>query len=221
MAKSVDAAEATDAGGAVRSRGARSVSSDPEQGGASGSTTGEGRRPPVPNQRSLGQELVDDEQESYDMDPELMQAEAGRASAFLEGLAQAFGATGVAVADVGDEDINVALSGDDLGLMIGPRGATLQAIQDLTRVVAQRGGRASARLHVDVAGYRRKRSEALGRFTEQIASEVLSSGAARSLEPMTAQDRKVVHDAVQLIEGVESLSDGEDPRRFVIIRPVG
>jgi spoIIIJ-associated protein len=181
----------------------------------------ESARSDVVKQRNLGHDVVDDEQESYDMDPEMMQAEAGRAAAFLEGLAAAFGTRGTAVADVGEEDINVALTGDDLGLMIGPRGATLQAVQDLTRVAAQRGGRASARLHVDVAGYRRKRSEALGRFTQQIAAEVITGGQARSLEPMSAPDRKVVHDAVQLIDGVESISDGEDPRRFVIIRPVG
>jgi spoIIIJ-associated protein len=163
----------------------------------------------------------DDEEESYDMDPEAMQAEADRASAFLDGLALVFGSAGASTATITDDSISVALDGPDLGLLIGPRGQTLQAIQDLTRASAQRGGRAAARLLVDVGGYRMKRNEALTRFAVQIANEVASSGTPRSLEPMSAPDRKVIHDAVQTVAGVESISEGEDPGRFILIRPAG
>jgi spoIIIJ-associated protein len=76
-----------------------------------------------------------------------------------------------------------------------------------------------SRLHVDVAGYRQKRREALQRFTQQVAEEVLSNGTAVTLEPMNPSDRKVVHDAVNVIDGVVTSSEGEEPRRRVVISP--
>jgi spoIIIJ-associated protein len=178
-------------------------------------------RPPKGEPASNNDHHDDDEQESYDMDPELMQAEAGRAVAFLEGLATAFGSAGTATATITEDTIDVALTGTDLGLLVGPRGATLQSIQELTRAATQRGGRAAARMHIDVASYRLKRNEALTRFALQLATEVVSTGTPRVLEPMGAADRKVIHDAVQTVAGVESISEGEDPHRHVLIRPAG
>ena len=149
-------------------------------------------------------------------DPEV---EAQRAVEFLNGLAEAFGSPARATStrnDVGD--IDARLDGDDLGSLIGPRGATIQAVQEMTRLVAQRSGR-SGRLFVDVAGYRERRKEALVRFTIQVAGTVAESGQRRLLEPMSAPDRKIVHDAVQEIDGVSSRSEGEDPYRCVVIEP--
>ena len=79
----------------------------------------------------------------------------------------------------------------------------------------------NGRLLVDVGGYRQARREALERFTRQIADEVKASGRARGLEPMSPADRKVVHDTVNDIDGVETTSEGEEPRRRVVIIPVG
>jgi spoIIIJ-associated protein len=147
------------------------------------------------------------------------QAERERAVAFLETLSQAFGTPGAATtSDADDGAIEVRLDGGDLGMMIGPRGQTLLAIQDLTRLAAQRSEHAT-RLRVDIGGYRQKRREALVRFTEQVARDVITSGAARRLEPMTAADRKVVHDAAGQIDGVTTTSEGEDPNRRVVILP--
>lgn len=149
-------------------------------------------------------------------DPEV---EALRAVEFLNGLAEAFGSPARATStrnDVGD--IDARLDGEDLGSLIGPRGATIQAVQEMTRLVAQRSGR-SGRLFVDVAGYRERRKEALVRFTIQVAGTVAESGERRLLEPMSAPDRKIVHDAVQEIDGVSSRSEGEDPYRCVVIEP--
>ena len=149
------------------------------------------------------------------------QAEVART--FVAGLVEAFGLrASVAVTDDGDDTIDVAVTGDDLGVLIGPKGATLQAIQELAKTAVQRRtpGR-TARLHVDVAGYRAKRKDALERFTHQVAEQVKSSGARRALEPMNAADRKIVHDTANEIEGVTTTSEGEEPRRRVVILPAG
>jgi spoIIIJ-associated protein len=116
--------------------------------------------------------------------------------------------------------VNLSLSGNDLGLLIGPKGATLLALQDITRTVVQRKtGATNGRIHVDVAGYRQKRSEALGRFARQVADQVRSTGTRRALEPMNPADRKVVHDALNEVPGVSTVSEGEEPERRVVIVP--
>ncbi|MHB8328639.1 MAG: RNA-binding cell elongation regulator Jag/EloR [Acidimicrobiales bacterium] len=142
---------------------------------------------------------------------------------FIEGLVRELGLRADVSMTVLDEDTaQVAIDGAELGILIGPGGVTLGALQDLARTVVQRrtGGQ-SERILVDVAGYRAKRAEALQRFTKQIADEVLSSGTEQALEPMSASDRKVVHDAVNEIDGVATRSEGEDPRRHIVISPVG
>ena len=141
---------------------------------------------------------------------------------FLDGLVDAFGATAtVEVEEVDDETLEAKVVGDDLGLLIGPKGATLQAVQEITRTVVQRAAEPGrgARVRVDIGGYREHRREALGRFTRQIAEQVLGSGDAVALEPMSAPDRKVVHDTVNEIDGVVSSSEGDDPDRRVVISP--
>ncbi len=147
-------------------------------------------------------------------------AEQGsRAQEFLEGLVEEFGMEASFVVEELDEDtVEVRLSGEGLGLLIGPKGQTLAALQELTRcAVQQAGGR--GRLLVDVGGYRQKRKEALERFVNQIAEQVRQSGAPRSLEPMSAADRKIVHDTVNDLPGVQTTSEGEEPRRYVVILP--
>jgi spoIIIJ-associated protein len=142
---------------------------------------------------------------------------------FLDGLLRAFQLEGtVGEGDVDDEVLEVRIDGGDLGLLIGPRGQTLQAVQELSRAAVQRrlaGGR-EARIRVDVAGYRQRRREALERFARAQAEEVLATGVARALEPMNPPDRKVVHDAVNEIDGVGTVSEGEEPHRRVVIVPL-
>ena len=150
-----------------------------------------------------------------------VQEQATAAEEFLSGLVAAFGLNGTVTSEEVDEAVEVRIDGDDLGLLIGPKGRTLWAIQELTKTVVQRqqGGGLSTRIRVDVAGYREKRRAALERFTQDAAAAVLESGQARALEPMGAADRKVVHDTVNDIEGVATRSEGEDPRRKVVIVP--
>lgn len=147
------------------------------------------------------------------------QAERGRE--FLVGLLDRFDVDAdIEVRDVDEDTIELSIEGDDLGMLIGPKGTTLAALQDLTRTAVQRKtGARNGWLLVDVSGYRQKRKEALERFTQQVADEVRASGDRRALEPMSAADRKTVHDAVNGIEGVTTVSEGEDPRRRVVLLP--
>ena len=145
-------------------------------------------------------------------------------SEFLRGLVDAYGLSGEIEQEQIDEDtIELKVVGEDLGLLIGPKGQTLMAIQDLSRTVVQRqaAGIHHGRVRLDVSGYRQRRREALERFASSIADEVKASGVQKALEPMNAADRKVVHDTVNEIEGVRTVSEGEDQRRRVVILPEG
>ena len=140
------------------------------------------------------------------------------ATTFLEGLVSAAGLKGSVSAKVEGENIDIDVLGDDLGFLVGTKGATLLALQDLTRVVSQRRlGDHETRLRVDVAGYREKRREALSRFALKVAEDVKTSGQARALEPMNSSDRKIVHDALTEVEGISTRSEGSDPFRRVVV----
>jgi spoIIIJ-associated protein len=159
---------------------------------------------------------MDDEQGS----PVTPEEVGDAAVAFMSGLAEAFGAEATTVVDIEGTDLEVRVTGSDLGLMVGPGGRTLTAVQDLVRVASQRRlGDHDTRLRIDVGGYREKRREALAKFTQTVAAKVLEEGKAVALEPMASADRKVVHDTVIEIEGVTSRSEGDDPTRRVVIVP--
>jgi spoIIIJ-associated protein len=151
-----------------------------------------------------------------------LEQQGAAAQQFLSGLIREFGLDAtVEVSEVDEETVQVAATGDDLGLLVGPRGATLAAVQDLTRTFVQRQSEnRTDRILVDVGGYREKRNAALRRFAEGIVEEVKSSEAERVLEPMSPADRKVIHDTVNEIDGVETRSDGIEPSRYVVISPV-
>ena len=144
------------------------------------------------------------------------------AQQFLAGLVQEFGLDAtVGFTEIDEDTVQVSAKGDDLGLLVGPRGATLAAVQDLTRTFVQsQSENRTDRILVDVGGYREKRNAALKRFAEGIVEEVKSSGSERALEPMSPADRKVIHDTVNEIDGVETRSDGLEPARYVVIAPV-
>jgi spoIIIJ-associated protein len=151
------------------------------------------------------------------VDPAIVGAQA---VSFLEGVTAAFGLSANVVLVREDEEMEVQVNGDDLGLLVGPKGNTLLALQDLTRVVAQRRlGDHDTRLRVDVAGYRERRRDALSRFALKVASDVMETGKPRVLEPMASADRKVVHDTLAGVDGVSTRSRGEDPYRQIVVEP--
>ena len=153
-------------------------------------------------------------------EPVPVAVQAERATKFAEGLVRAMGFDASVQSDIGDDDILVRIDGEGLGVLVGPRGATLQAVEELVRAVVQHSSEGhSARVHVAVGGYRERRRAALAEFVTTIAVDVREQGVERALEPMNAPDRKVVHDTVAELEGVSTTSEGEDPRRRVVIRP--
>ena len=149
--------------------------------------------------------------------------QAQYAATFATGLVEAFGLQASTVTSLSEdgESADVNIEGNELGLLIGPKGRTLSAINEISRAVVfrQLDSAPEGRVHIDVSGYRQRRREALERFARSVAEEVLASGRAKALEPMNAADRKVVHDAVGSIEGIRSSSEGEDPARRVVISP--
>lgn len=148
-------------------------------------------------------------------------AVGAQARQFVDELVAAFGLRGETTLIEDGDDLEVQVSGDDLGLLVGPRGTTLQAVQDLARVASQRRlGDHSTRLRVDIGGYRVRRRDALTRFAAQVADEVRRTGTPRALEPMPSSDRKVVHEALLDAEGVTTRSEGDDPHRRIVIEPV-
>ena len=143
------------------------------------------------------------------------------AESFLTGLLETFGTPFTVERRELDEDIvELSVQGEGLGLLIGPRGQTLGAVQELVRTAVQRRSRGRAgRIVIDISGYRRARRAALERFANQVAEQVKASGVPRVLEPMPPADRKVVHDAINVIDGVTTSSEGEEPMRRVVISP--
>ena len=174
------------------------------------SQTRKGASPPQPRKES---DAVSDDATPVD------QGEI--AATFLSGLLDAFGLpSDVEQRQLDDDTTEIAVHGDGLGLLIGRGGQTLTAVQELTRTVVQRNQPVSqGRIVVDVGGYRQARRSALERFTQTVAEQVKANGVARVLEAMPPADRKVVHDTVNEIPGVVTLSEGEEPRRRVVIAP--
>ena len=199
------AGERTSSGSASRNRRRRRKPS-----GASGAA-----RASTPETSSNG-----DEEEFVSGSDVSLEEQAEMAEVFTKGLVERFGLPAtVAVRTDGDDDVTVDIDGTDLGLLIGPKAATVDAIQEIVRTAVQRriGGH-GARIHVDVAGYRARRQEALAEFARQAAQRALESGRDQVFEPMSPLDRKIVHDIVNEIEGVATVSEGEEPRRRVVIK---
>lgn len=185
-----------------------------------GSQNGSTREPSqtkAPSRATEGKETVD-MAEGMTLEE---QGEIGRT--FLAGLLAEYGVEATVESRLLDEEtVEIAATGEDkdLGMLVGPRGSTLAALQDLTRAVVQRQCPSRTdRILVDVAGYRERRSAALKRFSVQIAEEVISSGHEKALEAMSPADRKAVHDAINEMDGVVTRSEGEDPHRHVVIAP--
>jgi spoIIIJ-associated protein len=161
---------------------------------------------------------ADAEEEQVETQP--VGAQADHAQEFVNTLVRTMGFSASVRSEVEDDEIWVSIEGDELGVLVGPRGVTLRALEEVARAVTQHfAGGHSARLHLDVAGYQARRREALAEFARKIAGEVIETGTVRSLEPMPSPDRKIVHDTVAELDGVSTSSEGEEPRRRVVIRP--
>jgi spoIIIJ-associated protein len=143
------------------------------------------------------------------------------ASDFVREVVERFGIEATTSARRTEDDgIYISVEGDNLGLLVGPKGATVEALQELTRTVVQRHTEEhTSRIVVDVGGYRERRAAALRQFVLDGAADVLRTGVPEALEPMSPSDRKIVHDTINDLEGLETTSEGVEPRRYVVIRP--
>lgn len=176
---------------------------------------------PGAQDRALEQRAASGE-EGSEMQDANVEEQAEITRSFLDGLLDAFDIdASISEERVDDDTIELQVQGSDLGLLVGPKGQTLQAIHELSRTVIQRkaAGTHTGRVRIDIAGYRQRRKEALARFVLKVAEDVKSSATARALEPMHPADRKIVHDTINDVEGVHTISEGEEPRRRVVIAP--
>ncbi len=139
---------------------------------------------------------------------------------FLTDLTEAFGFDSDVTIDDSEEDTLVGKIEGQHGLLVGPKGRTLDAVQELARISCQRATPSSIRIKVDVGGYRQQRTEALSAFALAAAENAITNATEVALDPMSAADRKVIHDALNETEGVETRSVGTEPRRKVLVVPV-
>jgi len=207
--------ESNGAGGGGSARQGSGKSSNRRRGGRGRSGQS---RTPTTTPAAEQAETREAEVEIVDSVPVATQADD--AAKFTEELVRTMGFAASVRTEIDNEDITVHIEGEGLGTLVGPKGVTLHALEEVVRAVVQhKAGGHSAWVHVDVGGYRQRRREALETFARKVADEVKASGEGRSLEPMSAADRKVVHDAIADVDGVATGSEGEEPRRRVVIRP--
>ena len=147
-----------------------------------------------------------------------LEEQAGITNDFLEGLLDAYGLEGAVETAIEDDIIIVEINGEQTEALVGVRGSVRSALHELSRTVLQRYAQDTARLRLDVAGYAEKRRQALTIYAEGLINQLVADGGEIMLEPMSPADRKVIHDAAAAREGVNSYSEGEAPRRYVVLQ---
>jgi spoIIIJ-associated protein len=148
----------------------------------------------------------------------LLEQEGEIAADYLEELLDIADLDGDIDMDVEGDRASVSIVGADLNQLVGRRGETLEALQELTRLAVYRETGERSRLMLDISGYRAKKRAELERVAAETISEVRQSGEAVELDPMSPFERKVVHDAVAAA-GLTSESEGVEPRRYVVVLP--
>ena len=145
---------------------------------------------------------------------------AERVRAILERVVDALDVEADIEVDEDSEQIVGRVDGEDVGLLIGRRGQTIDAVQLLCYRAAFRGLQERKRVVVDAAGYRERRQEAIERQADRAADRALKTGKEIELEPMTPTERRTVHQYLKERSGIETFSEGEEPERCVIVAPL-
>ena len=143
---------------------------------------------------------------------------ADEAEEFLDGLFKIMNIPARANAEENEDSLTVELTGDSTGVLIGRRGETLDALQYLTGLVVNKGKDSYKRVTLDTENYRKKREETLIKLANRIAGKVARTGKRVVLEPMNPYERRILHSALQNNPNVETISEGEEPFRRVIIK---
>ena len=144
------------------------------------------------------------------------------AANYLRAVLNGMGLTNIQV-EIREEEAGaeLVLTGEDIGFIIGHRGETLDALQYLASLVANHVDESYYRITLDVGNYREKRKETLENLGKKMAARAVKTGRNASLEPMNPYERRIIHTAVQSVEGAKSWSEGEDLARHVVIGPEG
>ena len=141
-----------------------------------------------------------------------------KAERFISGLLEHMGVEADIELFAGDEGrLNVVLSGNGLGVVIGRRGETLDALQHLTGYAVNRGTQERVHINVDAENYRKKREESLQRLAEKMAAKVIKYRRSMAMEPMNSYERHVIHTVLQDYDGVTTGSTGTEPNRRVVV----
>jgi spoIIIJ-associated protein len=159
----------------------------------------------------------DDSDEDEDGDPLVREGDV--AGDYLERLLDILDVDGDIDLDVEGDRASVAIVGGNLGTLIGPDGATLEALQELTRLAVAQDTGVRSRLMLDIGGFRAKRRSDLTALAGEAARRVAQSRQPERMSPMNAFERKVVHDVIAGVSGVHSESEGEEPNRRVVVLP--
>jgi spoIIIJ-associated protein len=162
---------------------------------------------------------ADDQPSAVPAAGSLLEQEGEIAADYLEALLDIADLDGDLDIDVEGDRAIVSIVGASLDQLIGERGEVLESLQDLTRLAVHRRTTVRSRLMLDIGGWRERRRETLGELGRRTAEQVKADGEPVALEPMTPFERKAVHDAVTDIPGVRSESEGEEPRRYIVVHP--
>lgn len=152
-------------------------------------------------------------------DEEKPSASTGKPVEMVKDILEMFGIKAMVEAREREESIVVEVWGDDIAILIGKGGSTLDALQYIVNIGCRKTGEVSKRIIVDIEGYRKRRKEKLERLAEQFASKVIAQKKSFGLDPMSASERKIVHMALRNVNGVTTESAGEGPERHVVIHP--
>ena len=145
---------------------------------------------------------------------------AERVRAVLERIVVELGLDAEVAVTEDDEGIRGTVDGEEVGLLIGRHGQTIDAVQLLCYQIAFRGYPDRKRVTVDAAGYRERQGEALRRRADVAAEDAIRDGRAIELEPMGSNERRVVHEHLRDRPEVETYSEGDEPHRFVVVAPL-
>lgn len=151
--------------------------------------------------------------------PEALREQADAAADFLDELLEIMDVDADLDVSIGHDGALVELGGDEVGLLIGRHGATLEALQDVTRAAVKNRLGDWPRLGLDAEGYYARRRESLEHRARSLAEKVRRTGKSVALSPMSATERKIVHETVAGVSGVETESAGEGLDRHVVIYP--
>jgi len=151
---------------------------------------------------------------------ELPEAPGDRVRSVLERVVLDLQLEAEVLVEEGDDEIRASIEGEDVGLLIGRRGQTIDALQLLCFQIAFQGRPERKRVSVDAAGYRERQGESLRRQADAAAEDAVRDGRAIELEAMGSSERRVVHEHLRDRTEVETYSEGDEPHRFVVVTPL-